>query len=665
VSVLDSLVRSSTPLGEFCWIGVDDVEHSQSVRARRYRSLSNDGLWPLYHDAAVLPSFDERDYESYAEVNSQVAEAILRASDSGALVWIHDFHLQLAPALVRRRASECSIGFSLHIPFPPAEVFARIPWRTELLLGILGADLVGFQTQRDLRNFREACSSVLGVPTEPLSVLVDGRHVSLGCFPVGIDQAEFRKLANDDDVQRRSRQLSSKSSTVLLSVDRLDYTKGVERRLETVIDLMRSGRLDPATHEFIQVAVPTRQDSADYRRVAESFAERMESCGDLPISWRRDSLDRAELVAHYLAADVLIVTPFRDGMNLVSKEYIAVGGGELILSEFAGASHELTQATIVNPFNTSEVATAIVEACGRVSTAKDSNHRIPAMVSDVHQWGRSFLEQLHATSLPVVQPVIPFEILLSAEQLLICVDYDGTIAPLVDDPAQAIPHPEAIGVLEGLANLTNVDVAIVSGRNLQSLQALAQVEDSVILIGSYGAEDARHQVVERVGLAPHEQMLFDQLVAETAMFEFSFDGVRREIKWNSVALHTRGCTPTISKKVTREVVRGLGQWPGVTLRHGKDVVEVSVSEHEKAGVVELLRIQTQASAVLYIGDDVADESVFEMFSDSRDRSRVGVHVGNGPSLASVRISSPNEVVALLQTLYRLRQARGQRRQHVD
>ena len=375
-----------------------------------YDGFSNDTLWPLYHDAIRTPTFDPDWWESYVTVNERFAEAAARAAAKGATVWVHDYHLQLVPARLRELRPDLRIGFFLHIPFPPQELFMRLPWREEILRGILGADLVGLQRRGAAENLALCSRRLLDAQGAVPGLSLDGRRIEVGAFPISIDVAEFEELARRPHTQSHAARLRARlgdPDVVLLGVDRLDYTKGIDVRLEAFRDLLASGELDRRHCVLVQVAVPTRERIEHYaderRRVEQLVGEingEFSRLGYPVVHYLHQSVPMEELSALYQVGDVMLVTPLRDGMNLVAKEYAATrvdGGGVLVLSEFAGAADELTEALLVNPHDREAVRRAMVDAASM--DPAEARRRMAAIRevvtrNDVGHWARGFLSRL-------------------------------------------------------------------------------------------------------------------------------------------------------------------------------------------------------------------------------------------------------------------------------
>jgi len=398
-----------------------------------YEGFCNATLWPLYHDVIAPPQFRRPWWDAYVRVNRRFAQAAAAQAAPGATVWVHDYQLQLVPGMLRALRADVRIGFFNHIPFPGYEIFAQLPWRRQIVTGLLGADLLGFQRQGDTANFLRACRRAAGLTTRGSRVRVpdsvpavadhpgparhqwesDGggsREVRAAAFPISIDSASYEALASRDDVRARAREIREalgQPSLVLLGVDRLDYTKGILHRLTAYGEVLDEGRLGVPEAVLVLVASPSRERVEQYRllrdevevtvgRINGKHAE----LGNPPVHYLHQSYPREEMAALYLAADVMLVTSLRDGMNLVAKEYVACRAdetGALVLSEFTGAADELSGAFLVNPHDIEGLKDTIVRAAA-VSPA-EARRRMRSMrrrvrEHDVAYWAASFLRAL-------------------------------------------------------------------------------------------------------------------------------------------------------------------------------------------------------------------------------------------------------------------------------
>ncbi len=383
---------------------------SASQLRQYYHGAANATLWPLLHDAIEKPRFERAWWRSYQSVNAIFADTAVGAlrGPPDALAWVHDYHLMLVPQLIRERHPDQPIGFFLHVPWPPPDIFARLPWRQEVLFGLLGADVVSFHTEGYRRNFVRTCGRLLagtGVQIHgPQITLPDRRVVTTTSAPISIDVAEFARLATDPETARDIEALRDQFAgrVLLLGVDRLDYTKGIIERL-LAVEMLLERRPDLRQRlAFLQVAVPSRDDVAEYRNLRGTVERHIgringrftEPGSDVPIHYLYRGLPPQQLAAYYAAADALLVTPLIDGMNLVAKEYVTVqharrGSGSLVLSEFTGAAAELREAVPCNPFDVEGLSYRIERALGLPESAR--RNALATMARrirghDVHYW---------------------------------------------------------------------------------------------------------------------------------------------------------------------------------------------------------------------------------------------------------------------------------------
>ena len=378
---------------------------------RYYEGFSNATLWPLCHDVIVPPVYKRTLWDAYVRVNRRFAEAAAEAASDGAVVWVQDYQLQLVPKMLREMRPDLRIGFFLHIPFPPMELFQQLPWRRQILEGLLGADLVGFQSPDGAANFVRLARRFCDLKTQRGEVLVDDRIVRAQSFPISVDVKELIELVGRPDVRRRSAQIRAdlgNPASLLLGVDRLDYTKGIRQRLQAFAELFRDGEVKSGDAVFVQIATPSRERVEQYRLLRDDIELQVgranglySELGSPIINYLHTSYSREELAALYLAADVMVVTPLRDGMNLVAKEYVACRTdlrGSLVLSEFAGAADELRRgAFLVNPYDIDGMKQRLLQAMH--AEPADQHRRMRSMRRrvldyDVDRWAGDFLQAL-------------------------------------------------------------------------------------------------------------------------------------------------------------------------------------------------------------------------------------------------------------------------------
>jgi trehalose 6-phosphate synthase len=388
------------------------VPLSEEEVDRYYEGFSNASLWPLYHDVVEKPEYHRKWWDAYVQVNKRFADRAAEVAAEGAIVWVHDYQLQLVPAMLRQQRPDLTIGFFLHIPFPPYELFTQLPWRSAIIEGLLGADLIGFQQPSAASNFVNLARRLHDLPCKGNTVSYEGRTVTAKAFPISIDVSAFDELARTPEVLARAAEIREElgqPDKIVLGVDRLDYTKGIGVRLEAFEELLEDGALEAPSTVLVQVATPSRERVEHYVTMRETIEQQVGhingvygSMAGPAVHYFNQSMPREELAAMYRAADVMLVTPYRDGMNLVAKEYVAArgdNGGVLVLSEFAGAAAELKQALLVNPHDIAGVKAQLLRAL-RMEPA-ESAKRMKAMrryvtKHDLDHWANSFFESLQA-----------------------------------------------------------------------------------------------------------------------------------------------------------------------------------------------------------------------------------------------------------------------------
>ncbi|RZS65952.1 trehalose 6-phosphate synthase/phosphatase [Agromyces ramosus] len=659
-------------------ISIIPVPLSADELEEYYEGFSNDTLWPLYHDVIAPPSFHREWWEAYVRVNRRFAEAAARAASDGAVVWVQDYQLQLVPRMLRETRPDLVIGFFNHIPFPAYGIYSQLPWRRQVVDGLLGADVIGFQRAADAGNFSRAVRRLFGYKTH--GTIIDTpagngetRRVVARHFPISIDAAGFEAIARRPDVQARAREIRESlgnPETIMLGVDRLDYTKGIRHRLKAFNELLRDGRLKVEDVTLVQVASPSRERVETYRQLRDEIELAVgrlngdfSTLGHQAVAYLHHGYPREEMVALYLAADVMLVTALRDGMNLVAKEYVACrfdADGVLLLSEFTGASDELRQAVLVNPHDIEGLKDAIVESVQMPK--RERSRRMRALrrrvrENDVAKWSATFLETL--TGAGIIAPGVSdplqaaISTLASTERLLVALDFDGTLAPLVDRPEDARATDRSRAAIERLAVADDTRVAIVSGRALASLDEVASPPDGTLLSGSHGVELQLDPAGVTIDLRDSEMAKLERLSSIVEEVAAGADGAWIERKPAGLALHTRRLSTTAGTALqhsARDKVEA--ELLGITVRTGKAVLEFAVRSSDKGESLARLRQHVGATATIYIGDDVTDEDAFAALDDDD----VGVKVGQGKSIATYRVRSPEDVAELLERLADARDA---------
>ncbi|HSR48340.1 MAG TPA: bifunctional alpha,alpha-trehalose-phosphate synthase (UDP-forming)/trehalose-phosphatase [Anaerolineales bacterium] len=643
---------------------------------RYYSGFSNGCLWPLFHYFPQNARFDRRDWEAYAEVNRRFADALERVARPGDRVWIHDYHLMLLPGLARERLPESPIGFFLHIPFPSSEIFRTLPWRDQLLYGPLGADLIGFHSYSYARHFLSSLLRLLGLENEFGSVALGDRQVRVETFPLGVDVEKYLHAKDDPRVQAELQALRDQAPNqkIILSVDRLDFTKGILQRLEAYEHFLETHPERRGRVLLIAVCVPSRTSVPEYRQLKREVDEsvgringRFTQGGWTPIWYLYRNLPFDRLAALYLLADVALVTPLRDGMNLVAKEYLAARGGEsgvLVLSETAGSAEELGEALIVNPHDLDSLLAALDRALEMpVEEQRMRNRAALARLRrfTTARWGREFLSQLDEAAegrdryrLRRLSPEDRqrlIEAFTSARHRLLLLDYDGTLVPFAPRAEWAPPDDPLRILLRGLASADRTELVIVSGRDHETLGSW---------LGDLGAHlVAEHGARERspkdpgwhLAEAPPAEDWRDQIRPILEAYVDRTPGSYLEEKGLSLAWHYRRAEPELASLRTRELLENLegtiANTPLQVLR-GSKVIEVKLSNISKGRAAARRLSEGEAfDFVLAIGDDVTDEDMFAALPTGGWGIKVG-HVL--PSNAQFSLSNPVEVRALLTEL---------------
>jgi trehalose 6-phosphate synthase/phosphatase len=659
------------------------VPLSKDDIADYYDGFSNGVIWPLFHHLLDRMPIDGGNWTAYERVNERFATAIAKFWRPGDRIWIHDYHLMLLPALVRRALPRARIGFFLHIPFPSIDVFRALPRRVELLKGLLGADIVAFHTSDYVQHFLTANRQLLGVEPTADHVWWDGRAVEISALPLGIDDRRFAALSDRPDVRDRAAAIrrDARGRKILLGIDRLDYTKGIPRRLVAFQRLLEG---DPSLSDrvrFIQVAVPSRIDARVYksfRRELDELIGRINGAfgtvDSVPIHYLYRSIPPRELSALYCAADVMLVTPLRDGMNLVAKEFVASrtdGDGVLILSEFAGAVNELTDALVVNPYDVDGVAAAMARALlmeegERRSRMRALRHRVGQ--SSGGHWARDFLRRLgHGESAPDAGPTDPSQVahitladerLAADGPLTLLLDYDGTLVPFAPSPEQAAPDPDLLDLLAALAAHPQIDIHLVTGRSVDTVQRWFWHLQAG-LWAEHGAAWRPKAAGAWERIVASDSQWMDRVEAYLTDLSAQTPGALVERKTTSVAWHYRMVNPSLAARqlagVKRDLARLLGDAP-VEMIEGHMVMELRPRGASKGLVV--LRILSQAKppgTLVVIGDDRTDEEMFAALP----ASAIGIHVGDGDTRAAYRLADPAAVRRFLRGLLSARARPGQ------
>jgi trehalose 6-phosphate synthase/phosphatase len=649
------------------------------VDAEFYEGYPNQTVWPLFHFFPSEMRFDPGSWAAYVEGNRRFCDVVVEAARPGNLIWIHDYHLMLLPAMVRDRLPDARIGFFLHIPFPSSEVFSMLPRRDEVLSGLIGADLIAFHTHGHVHHFRQSLLRVLGLNSSVNVLPYGGRSVGLEAMPIGIAAREWiASVAENGETEAHYADLKQRyaGQHVVLSVDRLDYTKGIPQRLRTFRRMIEGNAELVGKIVLIQVLVPTREGIDKYQTLRDEVNQLVgEINGKLgttdwtPVVHIHRSITRTELAALYRMADVAWVTPLRDGMNLVAKEYCACkpeGDGALVLSEFAGAAAEMGEAFLVNPYDEERVAETVL----RVIQLEPEERRLRMRAlhkrvirNDVFQWAKGFVARLESVPAPAEgnipsQPLEPRELARRyrrAHSRVIALDYDGTLVPFAPRPDQATPNRAVLNLITRLCADRGNTVAIVSGRRSEDLEKWFGGIEGLVMGAEHGAKlrESGGQEWRLLRDGPYSSEWKEQVRPILEHYVDRTPGSFIEEKDLSLAWHYRMAEPEFAEWLAGELVallEGMLSAFEVAPVHGQKVVEIRPVWANKGEFIDwLLRERTPADFYFAAGDDLTDEDMFaKMPTDS-----VVVHVGPNVPRAAFRVNGPAQFVTILQEAFTL------------
>ncbi|MBN1255164.1 MAG: bifunctional alpha,alpha-trehalose-phosphate synthase (UDP-forming)/trehalose-phosphatase [Deltaproteobacteria bacterium] len=648
---------------------------SQGDVENYYHGFCNKTIWPLFHYFPQFVVYDEALYKSYVRVNKLFCDAVLEVAKEDDIIWIHDYHLMLLPKLIRERMPDATIGFFLHIPFPVYEIFHLLPWRKEILEGLLRADLIGFHTYDYAQHFLGNIRNLIGYEHTLGHITCDDHHtIRVDVFPMGIDYEGYAKAPLNPEVQKEAGQLRKKigDTKLILSIDRLDYSKGIPQRLEAFDSFLQKNPQYKEKVTLILVAVPSRTQVEHYKLLKQQVDELIGKINGehgtidwTPISYLYRFLRFPTLNALYSVADVALITPLRDGMNLIAKEYLASktdGKGVLILSEMAGASQELGEAIIVNPHHQEELVEALEEALAMPEDEqikRNSIMRRRLQRYNVTRWAEDFVERLISakehqqemrarTLTPQARQKLIADYHNSTRRLLL-LDYDGTLIPFFTRPEEAMPNEELLSLLEGLSEDPRNNVVIISGRDRDTLEQWFG-SLNLGLIAEHGAwlKEGGWKVLEPVANEWKEEI--------RSILEVHMDrtpGSFIEEKEFSLVWHYRKADAALASLRARELKDALLHFTtnlDLGVLEGSKVMEIRHIGINKGRAAQRWLAKEKREFILAIGDDVTDEDTFAVLPETA----YSIKVGLGPSKARFNIASQHEVRELLQEMIKRR-----------
>lgn len=640
-----------------------------------YNGFCNSTIWPLFHYYPYLTQYKNSFFEAYKKANLLVFEEIKEIIKEDSTIWIHDYHFMLLPLLIRKKFPKIKIGYFHHIPFPSYEIFRMLPkeWRLEVINGLLGADLIGFHTYEYVKYFLESVRKVTNYDYNQREIIMANRVLRVDSFPIGIDFSKFNETDTNENIMYHRKELKNKTKNIkcILSVDRLDYSKGLIYRLRGFEEFLEKY---PQWHEkisLLMIVVPSRDVILTYqqmkRELEESVGRINGKYGTIswtPIIYQYRSLDSDELIAYYKHCDIALITPIRDGMNLVAKEFIAArsdGNGVLILSEMAGAAAELGEAIIINPTDKNEIAESILLALDMDKTEKKK--RIQKMQTrikqyDVFLWADDFLNELdsiksrqnkfdsniidkkHETSIKKHYD--------SSIKRLLVFDYDGTLVDFSDNPKESIPSLDLINLLNNLSEDQNNLVVITSGRDKKSLDKWFK-NTSIYLVSEHGAFE-RDTSGEWVTQCSTDNRYLDIFLPVLKKYVLKCPNSFIENKDYSLVWHYRNSDIEQAKLRATELSDELNLLINNNIPYqvmsGNKIVEIKPIECNKGNFIKKLLLRTSFDFILTAGDDITDEYIFKAMPDDSYTIKIGLT----PSYAKYNIESSRAFIDLIKKL---------------
>lgn len=645
------------------------------TKDKYYNGFCNNTIWPLFHYFPSYVKYDTESYRHYCLANELFYKKIMDIYQPGDLIWIHDYHLMPLAGLLRKSLPDAAIGFFLHIPFPSFELFRVLPedWRVDILNGLLGADLIGFHTNDYMQHFLKSVQNLLGYENVLGKLIVGHRSVMVDTFPISIDFNKFNLASNKAEVFDEANAIKKRlqGQQIIISVDRLDYTKAITNRLESFELFLEKYPAYREKVSYILVVVPSRdlilkykENKKEIEHMVSGINGKYGSVAWTPVIYQYKSLDFTKLTGLYFAADLALITPLRDGMNLVCKEFVSTRlekRGVLILSETAGASSELTEAIIVNPADRNQIANAILNALSmpydeQISRNESMQSRIKTY--DVVKWVEDFITQLmlqktvqEKLKVKEITQKVTEKVLMQynkAVKRLILLDYDGTLTPIVKHPNLAAPSKDILQLIGDLANDKNNEVVLISGRSKEVLDKWFP-EANFAKVAEHGGfykakgEGWINEAKESINWKAPVFKIMDYYLTRSP-------GAFIEEKELSVAWHYRNVKKELGFIRAQELyneLKNLSMHMKFNVLEGTMVIEARVRGVNKGIITKTLLQKDDYDFILAIGDDKTDEEMFEVIPSLG----ISIRVGLTQSLAKYNFSLQSDVPIFLKKLF--------------
>jgi len=636
-----------------------------------YHGFCNKTIWPLFHYFNNKAEYKKEAWQAYKKVNTDFFSAVMPIVEDGDTIWIHDYQLMLLPAMIKEKFPDTKVGFFLHIPFPSYEIYRLMVWRDEILYGLLGADLIGFHTYDYVRHFLSSVRRLLGYEHNLNQITYDNRFIQVDAFPMGIDYQLFSKDNTSQQFEKEVKQIvdSTKGEKIILSIDRLDYTKGIPERIKAVDAFLTANPHYVGKVRFHLIVAPSREEVDTYESLRSEIAELVSEVNGkhgtvdwMPIWFFYQTFTQESLIALYKHSDVLLVTPLRDGMNLVAKEYVSARSdmdGMVVISETAGAASELGEAVVVNPNDCDAIAAGIKKALDMTLEEKNQINEVlhkRLKRYDIHFWAEEFLKVLNeATGKPEDMQTISIERDSSAiekayhkaKKRIIFLDYDGTLVGFQSIPQNARPDSELKRLLLKLAKDPKNKLVIVSGRDRHTLEKWLGDLD-IQMLAAHGLW-RREPDGSWITTAALDNSWMGTVANIMQMYVDRMPGALIEEKEYSLAFHYRQCEPylvNVKLGEVREVLGSVIHSLSLSLQEGNKVLEVKDSRVNKGQSASVFIQNQPYDFVLGVGDDYTDEDLFAALPPDA----YAVKVGMGATGAKYRLNTWRSMRRLLKVL---------------
>ncbi len=657
------------------------VELSSIEIENYYYGLSNKSLWPLFHYFIDYSKFNDNHWDTYFEVNKKFCDAVVSNVEKNGAVWVHDYQLMLLPKMIRDLRPDLSIGFFLHIPFPSYEIFRIFPRRKELLEGILGADLVGFHTYNYERHFLSSIKRILRKEVNFNRISHDSREIAVNTFPMGIDYEKFHNAAKTHERLKKSQESnlkkqldlhkkSSQKGKLILSIDRLDYTKGIINRVKAFEIFLEKYPQFLGKVRLVMLTVPSRSDVSDYKNLKKETDElvgringKFATVNWTPIWYYYRAMNFDDLIDLYMNSDIAMITPLRDGMNLVAKEFISTRvnlDGVLILSEMAGASIELFDSILVNPFDLDQMSESILKALEM--PAKEQKRRMLTMQKrlsryTVQRWAKDFIDNLSKKSSfnleketieinKTIEKTIYKKFKKSSKKVLF-LDYDGTLVKFNNDPELAVPDKNLLKILKSINTKDKTELFIVSGRDQFFLDKWFG-KLNINLVAEHGNFIKYSDSSKWLSKNNDDIEWKNDVSPIFESFTDNTPGTFIENKKNTLVWHYRKTDPELAKRRIMELKTVLSSLisENISVIDGNKALEVTNLSINKGNIINELLSNENYDFIFCCGDDASDEYMFNALPENS----ISIKVGEKNTSAKYFVKNSDKIKSILSNL---------------